>query len=387
MTNKSTSWLKLVLLLGVLAAAAVAVSYFLRPVAKVVVVTKGLAINAIAGTVVIQAEGGSRSLTGDVGGRIVWCDPLAPNREVKKGDPILKLDTADIDLDIAHYQIDLDAAKKRLAAGSTLKAAYDAAVENAKIAQLKFDRGILAEVELTQQKRLADTAKLQLDLDVVARQQEIDSLTNILEQKKLTRQKMTITAPFDCVVAAVFAHLGDQISANNPIATLIAPTRTVEASISEENFAGIKLGQKASVTFLGGIGGRDENFVYNGTVSEILPTADPATQRYQVHIDLKDVAPKELIPGKTGEVTIIVNQRQAKAIVPRRALLGKTLYVVKDGRVERRAVEPGFHWLDGAEVTSGVEEGELVIVDDLDLFYDHQAVRAEQVEFKRTNSK
>ncbi|MES1166913.1 MAG: efflux RND transporter periplasmic adaptor subunit, partial [Pseudomonadota bacterium] len=254
-------------------------------------------------------------------------------------------------------------------------------------AQRKFDRGILAEVELTKQKRLAETAKLQLDLDNVARQQEIDSLTNTLEQKKLTRQKMTITAPFDCTVTAVLAHLGDQISANNPIATLIAPARIIEASISEENFGGIKLGQKASVTFLGGIGGRDGNWIYDGTVSEILPTADPATQRYQVHIDLKDVAPKELVPGKTGEVTIIVDQRQAKAIVPRRALVGKTLYVVKGGRVERRAVEPGFLWLDGAEVASGVDEGELVIVDDLDLFYDHQAVRLEQIEFKRSNSK
>jgi hypothetical protein len=99
------------------------------------------------------------------------------------------------------------------------------------------------------------------------------------------------------------------------------------------------------------------------------------------------VPPKELIPGKTGEVTIIVDQRQAKAIVPRRALLGKTLYVVKDGRVERRTVELGFTWLDGAEVKSGVEEGEQVIVDDLDTFRDREAVRPQQVAFKPTNSK
>jgi RND family efflux transporter MFP subunit len=387
MAHKSSFVLKLVLVLAVLAAAAAAGTYFLRPVAKVVTVTKGPAINAVSGSVVVQAEGGSRSLTADVGGRIIWCDPLDPNKEAKKGDKIVQLDTRDIDLDIDHYQIDLDAAKKKFAAGSTFKLAYDAAVENLAIAQKKFDRGLVSEVELNQQKRAVANAKLQLDQDNVGKEQEIASLANYLEQKKLTREKMTITAPFDCVVAAVFAHLGDQISANNPIATLIAPTRTVEASISEENFGGIKLGQKASVTFLGGIGGRAENWIYNGTVSKILPTADPVTQRYLVHIDLKDVPPKELIPGKTGEVTITVDERQAKAIVPRRALLGKTLYVVKDGRVERRTVELGFVWLDGAEVKGGVDEGEQVIVDDLDSFRDQEAVRAVQVEFKPSNSK
>jgi len=387
MATKSNLGLKLVLVLAVLAAAAFAGVYFLRPVAMVVTVTKGLAINAVAGSVVVQAEGGSRSLTGDVGGRIIWCEPLDPNKEVKKGDPIVKLDTRDIDLDIEHNGIDLDAAKKKFAAGSSLKLAYDAAKENLAIAQKKFERGLLSELELNQQKRAVDAAKLQYEQDGVTVQQQIDSIANQLEKLKLIREKMTITAPFDCVVAAVFAHLGDQIAANNPIATLIAPTRTVEASISEENFGGIKLGQKANVTFLGGIGGREKGFIYNGTVSKILPTADPVTQRYLVHLELKDVPPKELIPGKTGEVTITVDEREAKAIVPRRALLGKTLYVVNSGRVERRAVELGFVWLDGAEVKSGVTDGEQVIVDDLDSFRDNEGVRTKQVNLVSSNSK
>jgi hypothetical protein len=99
------------------------------------------------------------------------------------------------------------------------------------------------------------------------------------------------------------------------------------------------------------------------------------------------VPPKELIPGKTGEVTITVDEREAKAIVPRRALLGKTLYVVNNGRVERRAVELGFVWLDGAEVKSGVDDGEQVIVDDLDSFRDNEAVRTELINLVAANSK
>lgn len=386
MANKSNFGLKLVVILAVLAAAAIAGVYLMRPVAKVVVVTKGQALNIVSGSVVIQAEGGLRSLTGDVGGRILWCDPLDPGKPIKEGEELVRLDTGDIDLDIDNTQINLDAAKKRVAAGSSTKFEYDATVEARVNLQRKFDRGLASELELTQAKRAEYATKLKLDLEDVANQLLIDGYDIALKGKKSQRAKMTIKAPFDGKVSAVFARKGDLIGAGSPIATIIATARTVEASISEENFGGIKLGQEALVTFLGGIGGRDPAYLYHATVGKILPTADPVTQRYLVHLDMKDVAPEELIPGKTGEVTITVGEHVAKAIVPRRALNGKTLYVVKDGRVERRTVEPGYRWLDGEEVKSGVEAGEEIIVDDLDSFRDGQSVRTEQVKLAATNS-
>ena len=113
MANKSGFGLKLLGVLVLLVGAAYAGIYFLRPVARVVVVRSGGAINAVPGSVVVRVEGGARSLTGDVGGRILWSEPLDPNRKVKQGEPLVKLDTRDIDLNIERAQIDLDAARKK----------------------------------------------------------------------------------------------------------------------------------------------------------------------------------------------------------------------------------------------------------------------------------
>ena len=126
----------------------------------------------------------------------------------------------------------------------------------------------------------------------------------------------------------------------------------MEAKISEEDFANIKVGQQASVHFI-----PYGAWVYNGTVTKILPTADPETQRHLVDLNITDIAPEKLIPGITGEVTITVGERHANAIIPRRALINENVFVVKDGKVELRPVTKGYVWLTGAEILSGLEPG------------------------------
>jgi hypothetical protein len=86
--------------------------------------------------------------------------------------------------------------------------------------------------------------------------------------------------------------------------------------------------------------------------------------------------PKLLVPGITGEVNIVVAARDKAVVIPRRALLGRNVFVVKDGRVEVRTVEVGFTSLNSVEIVRGVEEGEQVIVEDLDRFRSGDRVTA-----------
>jgi multidrug efflux pump subunit AcrA (membrane-fusion protein) len=150
---------------------------------------------------------------------------------------------------------------------------------------------------------------------------------------------------------------------------MITTDRIVEAKISEENFANIRPGEKVSVRFL-----PYGAWVYNGTVTKVLPTADPETQRHLVDLVVTDIEPEKLIPGITGEVSIEVGRHPAKSIIPRRALLNENVYVVKNGRVELRQVKKGFVWLTGVEILEGLEPGEQVIVEDLDSFHDGDSV-------------
>ena len=183
---------------------------------------------------------------------------------------------------------------------------------------------------------------------------------------------MTILAPSDGVVTLVIARVGDLIDRNAPIANLISVPRTIEAKLSEDNFAAVKLGQKATVRFL--TFGTDQ---YPATISKVLPSADVTTQRYSVYLDVALPAGKVVMPGLTGEVIITIAERPDAVVVPRRALVGDYVYVVDSGRVELRQVEKGYDSMNYVEILKGVVAGENVIVEKQDKFRAGERVHTE----------
>ena len=90
--------------------------------------------------------------------------------------------------------------------------------------------------------------------------------------------------------------------------------------------------------------------------------------------------PDVLKPKSTGEVTITIDQRADQMMILRRAVFDSNkVYIVKDGRVERRLVEIGYVALNVVEVRKGLEVGDLVIVDRLEEFREGQRVRTERI--------
>ena len=105
------------------------------------------------------------------------------------------------------------------------------------------------------------------------------------------------------------------------------------------------------------------------------PRSDPDTQRYEVFLNV-DFPIELLKPGLTGEVSIVVGEHQNTLIVPRRALFGYSLFVVKNGQVQSRKVTIGYVGLNEAEILDGVGEGERVIVEKPTFFRDGDHVRS-----------
>jgi len=361
--------LKLVAVLALLAAIAVAGYFSLRPVARTEAARKGIAINAVPGSVVVQAEY-VMELKSEAEGRLLTSE-LDPGKKVKSGEVLAQIDPADLHLEVEHLQSEFEAAKKRLAIGSSiaieLQNARDALDQSERLKGL----GSLSEAELVKQRRSFKMIEQRVALEEVNNRQLIEGLENTLKVKQNQLRKMTVMAPFDGVVSTVVARPGDLLGAKATIATLISTSRTVEAKISEENFSGIKVGQKCTVRFLG-YGGTN----YDAYVVKILPTADPETQRYIVHLDVKIDADK-LVPGITGEVSIIVAERPNATLIPRRALFDSRVYVVSDGRVGMRRVEVGYVALSVVEITKGLVEGDRIIVEELDKFRDGDRVRVD----------
>jgi RND family efflux transporter MFP subunit len=369
-------WLKALAALVVLAGAAYAAVLYSRPTALVESVVSGDAIDAKPGSVTVKEEY-LMQMKSQIGGRVLSKDyHLDPGMKVKEGDLLVHLDAGDVEIEIEAVQNDLNAVKQRIELGSAQKYVLESAQSDFINTERLFKLGQISNSDYEKARRVVETAEQQLALEKVMNEQNMKSDENTLKAKRRQMDKMTITAPFDGQIAEVFAHPGDLIQPESPIVSIITTTRLVEAKISEEDFANIKEGQDATIIFL-----PYGEFEYKGVVKKILPVADPLTQRHLVDLEVTDtnLKPEQLIPGITGEVSIVVGRHHANAIVPRRALLNQSVYVVKDGLVERRKVEAGYEWLTGVEITEGLAPGEQVIVEELENFSDGQRVRTQEL--------
>jgi RND family efflux transporter MFP subunit len=371
---KSSFWLKLLLALGFVIAIIVGIVLYTRPTAIVEAAVSGDAIDAKPGSVTVKEEY-TMQMKSEIDGRVLNKDyHLEPGLAVKEGDVLVHLDPGDIEIEIEGLQNTYNSAKERIEVGSAQTFVLETAQSDFSNAERMFKLGQLSDSEYQIKRRAVDTAKQALALEKVRDQEDLNDDENKIKTEKRALEKMTVTAPFDGVVSEVYAHPGDLIEKGAAIVSLITTSRIVEAKISEEDFANISVGQDATIIFL-----PYGEFEFKGVVKKILPVADPETQRKLVQLTVTDIEPAKLSPGITGEVSIVVGRHAAKAIVPRRALLNEHVYVVKDGKVELRAVKTGFVWLTGAEIVSGLGPGEQVIVEDLETFRDGDRVRVEEV--------
>ena len=367
--NKARWILRLLLLALPLAAFWYVYFIALRPVAVVATVVRGRAANAVPGSVDVQAEY-TAEIKSEVEGRIT-SSILDAGLVVKKGDVLVQLDTGDVELAIERIKNDLVAARRRVELGSPLRAERDNQADAVANYEHQAKAGTYSAADLEKQRRLLHQLEQKIALDEVNLKLALDTDENELKAKLREKEKMTIVAPTSGVIAEVKlnARTGDLIGKDTPIATLISSTRTVEAKVSEENFAGIKVGQKATVTFLG-----YGTQLFHAVVSKVLPTANAETQRYIIHLDV-DLPVERLVPGLTGEVLVVIGERDSQANIPRRALRGNEVLVVTNGLVEARTVKVGYVSLNEVEVLEGLREGEQVITEDLDRFQAGDRVR------------
>lgn len=345
----------------------------LRPVAVVAQVVRGRAVNSVPGSVEVKAES-VLPVKSEVGGRIV-SSSLNPGREVAKGDILLELDPGDVNIEIDRITNDLEAARRRVEVGSTLKAEVENKRETLEELERRVKAGAFPVAEFEKEKRLYQQLVQRFELDEVNLKLALENHENALRAKEREKSKMTIVAPFDGVIAEIniAGKPGELIGRDFTLATLISKSRVVEAKISEENYAGLKVGQNAGVSFLS-YGPQQ----YRATLSKVLPTANAETQRYTIHLNV-EIPEEKLVPGLTGEVVIVIGQRDDQMIIPRRALRGNQVLLVDGSKVTLRTVEPGYMALNEVEILKGLEAGDRVIVEELDTFRPGQRVRPKQL--------
>lgn len=175
------------------------------------------------------------------------------------------------------------------------------------------------------------------------------------------RENTVLVAPVSGVVTARNYDPGD-MSGGLPVLTIarIHPVK-IAVNVSETELSRVRKGMPAKVTF-----DTYGDEVFNGTVTLIKPTVDPASRTFGVEITLPN-GDSRLLPGMFGRVSLDFGTAE-HVVVPDQAVVKQPgsgshfVYVYKDGKVSYNQVELGRHIGTGYELFSGVEPGSQVVV-------------------------
>jgi membrane fusion protein (multidrug efflux system) len=115
-----------------------------------------------------------------------------------------------------------------------------------------------------------------------------------------------------------------------------------------------------------------------GRIDLVNPMVDPESGTIKVTVEISDYPPTTR-PGDFVEVSIVTDRRSDSLLVPRVAVVTErglsSVYVVDGEVASQREVELGFSDDDNTEILSGIDEGELVVVQGQRALRDGQPVK------------
>lgn len=178
--------------------------------------------------------------------------------------------------------------------------------------------------------------------------------------------KMVLRAPFSGIVSKQDAEVGEAVSANTKVVSVISNDYQIEAFIPEVSVAGVSIGNIAQV-MLDAYTNRD-TFVARITHLDPAETIKDGVSTYKVNL-IFDVPDKRIRSGMTTNIEIETLRKLGATLVPKRAVVEEGnlsfVYVVsKDSKNQtKRAIEVGISDSEGnVEVLSGLSPNELVLI-------------------------
>ena len=194
-----------------------------------------------------------------------------------------------------------------------------------------------------------------------------------LAQERLS--DATITAPISGILSMRYLDLGGFASPTAPIFEIV-DMDTVKATVSVIEADLSKLDPENQDAWLE-VDALPQ--AVTGKISLISPVLDQTSRSAKVEIAI-DNAALLLKPGMFAKVRIPVEIHQNAILLPRSAIIEdsvrkiQTVFVVVDGRSKRRQVEMGL--VDGSrvEITTGISEGEQVVIAGQHTLKDDEAV-------------
>ena len=277
-----------------------------------------------------------------------------PGAMVRAGQPLLRLDPADLGLELTARQAQLAAAESDYRQQETDLARYQGLLAQHFISQAEFDRrasGVVVAHEKVKQAR-ADLA---------------------VSQNR--RAYATLTAERDGVVSRIDAEPGQVVQAGQTVVTLAVPgEREAVVNVPEARLAAFRAASAYRVQLW------NDGRYYPATLRELAPVADPVSRTYQARLSIP-AADDAVKLGMSATVFVTGRDQPAQMRLPLTAVLdeqGRHAVWVLDGktlRVKKRAVTLAGIDSQTVTVASGLQAGETVVTAGVHLLRDGMRVR------------
>jgi membrane fusion protein (multidrug efflux system) len=205
-------------------------------------------------------------------------------------------------------------------------------------------------------------------------QQDYDTALNELNVQKaeialIDAQiaKTEVRAPFDGVIGLRFVSEGAFITATSNAAVRIATLQAldrmkIDFNVPEKYSGRLRIGTPISFSVAGG------SSRFKGEVYAIEPRVDVSTRTVLLRAVCVN-AKGQLLSGSFASVECELPAVEDAILVPAGAvvpgLTSKTVFVIKDGKAERRTIETGTRTESMVQVMSGLSVGEQVIVSNI----------------------
>jgi macrolide-specific efflux system membrane fusion protein len=292
--------------------------------------------------------------------------------QVRAGDLIAVIDSAQLENQVRQAESQVTQMQANL---RSMTSNLEFQQSNVEREQTLMDRGIGTQSKLDQVRNQFNNATANLtEMENRVRERELN-----LENALTNLEKANIRAPIDGVIAEIVAREGQTISTNQqvPVVVKLATMNmmTVRAQISEADIVKVQPGQKVYFTILGEPERRHYATLRARELTPAGGVLDPSgggVQRTAIYYNALFEAPNDeniFFPGMTAEVHVVLDEALDVLTVPSAALGGQDgdgAYSVRvvgsDGKLETRKVAVGLNNNFIAEVRSGLQPGDEVVI-------------------------
>ncbi len=295
---------------------------------------------------------------------------------VAEGQLLATLDDSDVKRSLDSAKADRDASRAAIAD-------YEVQLKNAQIVLRRAEQlqkaGVQTQEALDNATTAADSLKAKIEL---AKQQVAASEARIGVAQQAV-DNCTIRAPFAGIVVSKDAQVGEMVSpisagggfTRTGIATIVdMNSNEIEVDVNESYIARVVPGQQVTATL-----DAYPDWQIPSKVRTVIPTADRQKATVKVRISFLKLDPR-ILPDMGVKVAFLEEEKplpkgkakdqekapQAVAYIPKSAVRSDAsasfVYLVREGKVERRAVSLGLDRGTEVAVLSGIAPGDSLVV-------------------------